>query len=585
MTVARQDPASPADAPPTRRQLLTVLLASGAIGMLFGVQHAGWQDALEPAQVLAGIVRYPADSPVYLYSTRTWTVIHQLLALGLQWGFTERTLSALVSGIQGMLSLQALAVVILAVSGDGALAIVSAFFIFFTGATAGGVNYPVILLGTPYTYGVIGLSYALLTVGLFGAGRVRTAAALLGFGPAVHLPIGLLTLMSAVLAVAVDRRAARRLARRISPHLLAGTGAALVCAAIHYGGPSGGIDLRQTFKAWTGGSDFIHIWGQEHRQPFPLFSGARLLVWANIGLLAFWLGPFQDDVPAHARIMLKILAASAVVGAMLSVAYWLPPSAVPNVLYASMPSRILNLNVISCMALLIALSWRYHDSVWIQANLAVLVIACSVSTAASGTHGVAARVGVGLAGPLLIVLTGLRRLHVGTASAPPWVTGALRRATLLVPAAALTVTGALALPRVAAFASELDESLFAIAASRPGVLLTASDAPRIQLRTRRAVLLVPYQLDAVVYAPESIAETDRILRQVYGIDSAHDVPQGAAAALWPDAGKALWQSRTTHDWQRVRREFGVTDVLTYSGWRLDLPVIARSRDYTLYAIP
>ena len=49
--------------------------------------------------------------------------------------------------------------------------------------------------------------------------------------------------------------------------------------------------------------------------------------------------------------------------------------------------------------------------------------------------------------------------------------------------------------------------------------------------------------------------------------------------------RTLWENRTRAEWQDIRREFGVTDILTDSGWRLHLPVIARSDDYMLYGIP
>jgi len=41
-----------------------VLGASGALGFIFGVGYADWQWAVEHAQVLAGLVAYPPDSPV-----------------------------------------------------------------------------------------------------------------------------------------------------------------------------------------------------------------------------------------------------------------------------------------------------------------------------------------------------------------------------------------------------------------------------------------------------------------------------------------------------------------------------------------
>ena len=134
--------AGAAEAPATSRQVWIVLLVSGAIGFFFGVTHAAWQDALEAPQVLAGLVRYPVSTPVYVFSVKTWTVLDQLLTLAFHWGVSERTLTLVVSGVVGMLSLQALAVFVLALGGSVAWAVLSSFFLYFTSATAGGVTYP-----------------------------------------------------------------------------------------------------------------------------------------------------------------------------------------------------------------------------------------------------------------------------------------------------------------------------------------------------------------------------------------------------------------------------------------------------------
>ena len=85
---------------PSRQQVVAVLAGRGAIGLFFGVvPYPSWSDALEPAQVLAGLVSYSPHNPVYLYSARTWTVLHQVLALFLSWGFSERPLTLMLSGV------------------------------------------------------------------------------------------------------------------------------------------------------------------------------------------------------------------------------------------------------------------------------------------------------------------------------------------------------------------------------------------------------------------------------------------------------------------------------------------------------
>ena len=179
-----------------------------------------WQVAVETAQVVAGLVTYPPDNIFYIYHTRLWTALHQILAVALGAGVSEITLSLVVSGVQGMLTFQALALFVYALSRDVLLAVGAAALIFFTRSAEYGVVYPLFLLGTEHTYGVIGLSTGVLIVGLLGAGWYRTGAFFLGIAPCIHPALGSWT--------GADRRACRALglppaSRRASP------GAAVVC--------------------------------------------------------------------------------------------------------------------------------------------------------------------------------------------------------------------------------------------------------------------------------------------------------------------------------------------------------------------
>src|SRR5205823_159618 len=162
---ASENPAAwpPPDGAPSGKQVATVLLAAGAIGFVLGLLwNPKWQDAVEVGQVVAGIVKYPPQNTVYLYSTRTWNVTHEIFGLLLYAGFTERTLSLLLNGIIGTVSMQALGVFVLALSHDSWLAILVPPFVVFTNAASGGMTYNVALMGAGQTYGMLGFSYLLL---------------------------------------------------------------------------------------------------------------------------------------------------------------------------------------------------------------------------------------------------------------------------------------------------------------------------------------------------------------------------------------------------------------------------------------
>ena len=164
-----------------RNRGVLVLIASGAIGFHLGyARFFDWQIPVESAQVLAGIVRYPEETPFYVHHLKLWTILHQVCAVFLRAGVSEIALSKLVSGVLGMVSLQALALFTFALSGRAVESSAAAVLFFVSGVTYAGAVYPIFLMGVPFTYGVVGLSLMVLIAALIGSGLHRTGAFLLG---------------------------------------------------------------------------------------------------------------------------------------------------------------------------------------------------------------------------------------------------------------------------------------------------------------------------------------------------------------------------------------------------------------------
>jgi hypothetical protein len=103
---------------------------------------------------------------------------------------SERTLSVAVSGVLGVVSFQALSLIAYALSGDVLIAAGASVFIFFTRVAEANAIYPIWLVGTSHTYGVMALSFCALVVGFLGCGWYRTGLFLLGLAPAVHPSLG-----------------------------------------------------------------------------------------------------------------------------------------------------------------------------------------------------------------------------------------------------------------------------------------------------------------------------------------------------------------------------------------------------------
>jgi hypothetical protein len=136
------------------------------------------------------------------------------------------------------------------------------------------------------------------------------------------------------------------------------------------------------------------------------------------------------------------------------------------------------------------------------------------------------------------------------------------------------------------FSDRTNDVFFADIAARPGVLLVAGDLHLVQLRTRRPVLLDAGALDALMYSLDTGAAMQRMLREIYGLDLSNPPPEAVGAGRIPaHSHRKTWESFTPDKWRAIGRDFGVTQVLAYGDWALQLPVASQSRRLLLYDIP
>jgi hypothetical protein len=136
------------------------------------------------------------------------------------------------------------------------------------------------------------------------------------------------------------------------------------------------------------------------------------------------------------------------------------------------------------------------------------------------------------------------------------------------------------------FNDRTNDVFFADIAAHPGVLLVAGDLHLIQLRTRRPILLDAGALDAMMYSLQTGAAMQRMLREIYGLNLLEPPPEAVGAGRIPALShQTTWESFTPDRWRAIRRDFGVTQVLAYADWTLQLPVSSQSRRLLLYDIP
>jgi hypothetical protein len=49
--------------------------------------------------------------------------------------------------------------------------------------------------------------------------------------------------------------------------------------------------------------------------------------------------------------------------------------------------------------------------------------------------------------------------------------------------------------------------------------------------------------------------------------------------------RAVWEARSAEEWQALRRELGIRDVLAHRDWTLALPAAGGNKDLRLYHVP
>ena len=519
-----------------------------------------WQDAVEPAQVLAGLVQYPVPTPTSVYSTSTWTLAHQIAAALLSAGFNEYAVSIFFSGVLGAVSFAALASVLDASGTRGQSMLAGVLAVYWAGAT-----FPTAIMGAQTTYGVLGASQTLLVIGLSAGGRLRTAGVVAGLLLCVHPAWAALSL-PVLLALGWWSPTSPFGTRQWRVGLGLGLLVSLASAVVHV--LMVGVNALPGIAAFSG-RDLAMISGWDvHRAPIELWSWEIARVVLLVGLVSVVWRRATDGALRHVALATLLVTAT---GLVLAPATW-APDAVPGLLTSLMPSRVFALAPLSTGVLALGLVMRVAGARW-GSLLLVLLVAWPWT----GLRGDDAA--WWLAGLAAVATHPRCRGWLPATAMSRTVPVVLSVVATLLAVATLTEG-----PMVRAETVAVDAVLLQ-ARRGSGLVLTADSIHLVQLRTRRPVLLDGAALDGYPYAPASFALAHPILEAVYGIDvmtMRPDVPEGR---LTGPHVEAVWTSRTQAEWQVLAAQFHFVAIVTPSDWTLQLPPEVFSRDLALWRIP
>lgn len=547
-----------------------------------GALDPSYQVAIEPAQVLAGVVSYPPGNPFAGYQSQVWTIWHQILAPLLAIGVGERALAIATSAAVGAISFTALAVMALAYGARPALAFAAPFVLLrlVTDPDAWGFHYPVLLIRQGHTYGTAGFSWLVLVCGLFAAGCTRTAAFLLGLAPALHPALGAtFALLTGVCALFGPASLRRRGVVAAGAAGVAISGASLAAQRLLFPVESHADPLVAARYLDV----FVRLWDY-HRQPVDYAAWNVAMLGGALLFSAVSLRWLPAQLPADNRFSTRILLACGLFGIAADVALrvGLLDATSPAVAMA-MPTRLLNFVMLAWVPIVIGFSDRFRAYAAGQASLLAIAALAVVAPLFPSLQGYAYGA-FGLLPLLLAVRLAQGRPPDGAALAR--IDAAIAIACGIVGLAVITPAVASAPARFAALRDRGNDAALAAASRTDGLLVLGPGLNRIQLRTRRPVLLDPEALDMLPYATDGGVEMGRILQEVYGVDL-FDPPRHALhlAVVPTQPVRHDWQLRSIPSWTEVGARFGASHVLVKAKWTLELPEVARSDAYALYRIP
>jgi hypothetical protein len=542
---------------------------------------AVWQDPLESAQVLAGLVTYPPDNPFYIYHVKIWTLITQILAVILSAGVSDLATSLFLEGLVGALSFAGVYLIVYSVSEKPLEALLVPLFMYSLTLVGASGAYPIALLGSVSSYGIIGLSYMLLVFGLLGTGRYRIGALLVGLAPAVHPGLGTFCLLIAIITVFANLRELRP--HRSKLLCFFALGAAITLASLgwnlHLASHLLKFDLslrRNYLEAFIRNFDY-HRTAGGWAQSCVLFG----IMLAALSVFAARL----KNVPLGAKIVFSSVIASVLATlALVVLSSYIPPLFFLKVL---IPWRFINYANLCLLPISFGiLVADYAATPRLRSLIFASAMIFSFSMRLLGLDGENI-----LYFSIIVALWSIIALRLPDLPEKPFAALTRWQDLLILSVFALcffrfVVPGAITLAtRNVVLRNWTNSEILRTASTRPGVLVTAGSMRQIQLTTRRPVLIDSGSLDIFTLVPETGPIFNELLKEVYGLDIMVKPPENAVyQAGLTYAHKPLWEQRTPEEWENIRGKFGVTDVLTPDTWTLKLPLVIKGSGMNLYSI-
>ena len=551
-------------------------------GFLVGVCHSTWQNAINNSQMVAGVVKYSENHPWYTCIMKTWTIWDQIGAIFLVLGGNERTLSILISGIMGAVFFLAFSTLVYSLCNHLPISVAFPFLMYFLDLdTDFGVTYPIQLVGSMHSHGVLGQGFGFLILALFCQRKYRIGGFFLGILPSMHAVVGSLLCLTLFICFIWDFKKLWPSFLEAFKYFLWGLLITIISLVVFLN-----MTADLVPNNWQEISKYVQInarFWDAHRM-----GGTLLTIGSLIGALGFLfslslLTFFKKELPDHAAFPLRIMVVAGIIGGLGCVIYRLPFEFVNSIspyLIAAMPSRWTNIVVMGIIPLLVGLSSYYKDDLGIQLNLVVFLAALTlILTFHPETNWgrlVLATMLFGTCGLLFLLKNPLHKFTFLTkikirASIPK----GLAIAILFVVSAGMTYkSGHAFIPNKNKLLGWDNDKMFGKIYQEGGYLLTAPGlALPLQLYTRTPVFpgnIIP----CLSYTPTVGPMVEKYMKNISGVDIFNPSAEAKRVNGFPfKEVKSFWQSKTLEEWQTIKEKYGITQIFTLSNWKLRLPVL------------
>ena len=582
---------------PEKYKPLVLLLVSGLMGAYINIiYNSTYQIPIEPGQILAGIVKYQDYNLQYIYMMKTWTILNQISAILLSLGFNEITTSIILVGLIGAVSLQALTMIIYAISNNIVLSLTGPIFISLYWPDF-SVAYPISYLQmSRHSFGLFGLVFVILIIGLFSSGYLKLGSLLLGMAPAIHFTMGAWCFLLIMIVLLANYEDTKSNIKKISGFYLIGLIISVSSFASYFLAAKGLLIFKQ-----TGNQELIINYIKYldvHRRPINFLHPGFYL--SLIGAIISWFViHYQKTNGNGSSFFFKLFVINFILAAVLSISSHFPDTFLQ--LQLMMPGRFININIIMFLPMLLGLLGRENNNLIDKINFSFLILGAvclmiffkPLSVQQINMLGF---ININYMKIIFAIVMFSSIIYIASACSKNHLVKFSEKYTKII--ALLYRTGFIALlvvslviltkPLFEPYKGKFNiDPVYKTVSNEKGLLLLSTSLfDFVQLKTRRPILFNPYAVDGLPYAPETAPYLNHLLENIYGMSLRYPPEEKYRHQLFNlGLEKRLWERRRKADWLKIRQEFGVQQILTKSDWRLDLPIVDRSPRFILYAIP